>query len=70
MKKKLALAAAVVSGVFLVVPEPANLLPVVGWLDEGMALALFAWSMKTLGVTPAALFRRLRGTAAALPERA
>ncbi|HEY4221817.1 MAG TPA: hypothetical protein VGO62_10745 [Myxococcota bacterium] len=64
MKKKLALGLAVVSGVFLVVPEPANLLPIVGWLDEGMALALFAWSMKTLGVTPAAVFRRMRGSPA------
>jgi hypothetical protein len=69
MKKKIALGLAVLSGAFLVVPEPANLTPIIGWLDEGMALALFAWSLRTLGVTPATIFRRLRGVgAAALPE--
>jgi hypothetical protein len=69
MKKKIALGLAVLSGAFLVIPEPANLTPIIGWLDEGMALALFAWSLKRLGVTPATVFRRFRGvSAAALPE--
>ena len=41
-----------------------------GWLDEGAALALLGWSMKTLGVTPAAVLARLRGGASKgeLPE--
>jgi hypothetical protein len=58
MKKKIALAAAVVSGVYLFVPEPTDVIPVLGWLDEGMALAILGWSMRTLGVTPDAFFRR------------
>ena len=41
MKRKLAVALAVVSGVYLFVPEPTDLVPFIGWLDEGLALALF-----------------------------
>lgn len=57
MKKKLAVAVAVLSGVYLFVPEPTDVLPIIGWLDEGMALAMLGWALSTLGVTPARLFR-------------
>ena len=60
MKKKFAVLLAVVSGVYLFVPEPTDVFPIVGWLDEGAAFALLMWSMKTLGVTPTALMRRMR----------
>lgn len=61
MRKKFAVALAVFSGVYLFVPEPTDVLPIIGWLDEGAALALLGWSMKTLGVTPTAMLARLRG---------
>jgi hypothetical protein len=67
MRKKLAVGLAVVSGIYLFVPEPTDVLPIIGWLDEGAALALLAWSMKTLGVTPAAMLARIRGVKQ-LPE--
>lgn len=67
MRKKLAVALAVVSGVYLFVPEPTDVLPIIGWLDEGAALALLGWSMKTLGVTPTAILARLKG-AKQLPQ--
>jgi hypothetical protein len=59
-KKRLAVAAAVFSGVYLFVPEPTDVIPLVGWLDEGAALALLGWSLRTLGVTPRALLARRR----------
>lgn len=58
MKKKLAVLAAVVSGVYLFVPEPTDVFPIVGWLDEGAALAILGWSLRTLGVSPMSLLRR------------
>ena len=67
MRKKLAVALAVFSGVYLFVPEPTDVIPIIGWLDEGAALALLGWSLKTLGVTPTAMLARLRGVKA-LPE--
>ena len=60
MKKKVALALAVFSGVYLFIPEPTDLIPIVGWLDEGLALVVLGWSLKTLGVTPMSMVRRMR----------
>lgn len=64
MRKKIAVALAVFSGVYLFVPEPTDIVPIIGWLDEGAALALLGWSMKTLGVTPTTMLARLRGVKA------
>lgn len=58
MKKKLAVLAAVVSGVYLFVPEPTDVFPFIGWLDEGAALAILGWSLRSLGVSPSSFFRR------------
>ena len=51
-KKQLAVVVAALSGIYLFVPEPTDLVPIVGWLDEGLALALLGWSLRTLGVNP------------------
>jgi hypothetical protein len=61
VKKKIAVALAVVSGVYLFIPEPTDVVPFIGWLDEGAALALLGWSLKTLGVTPGLVLAKLRG---------
>ena len=67
MKKKLAVAVAMLSGVYLFVPEPTDVIPILGWLDEGLALAMLGWAMSTLGVGPAQLFRR-RARVVGAPE--
>ncbi|MDP2344784.1 MAG: hypothetical protein Q8O67_27805 [Deltaproteobacteria bacterium] len=61
MKKKFAALLGAVSLVYMVVPEPSDVVPLLGWLDEGVAGAMLVWSMRTLGVTPAAIFAKLRG---------
>ena len=61
MKKKVAVVVAALSGVYLFVPEPTDVIPILGWLDEGLAGALLMWSIRSLGVTPAAVLARLRG---------
>jgi hypothetical protein len=59
MKKKLAVVAGAVSFVYLFVPDPSDVIPVLGWLDEGMAAGLLFWSLRTLGVGPSQLFARV-----------
>ena len=70
MKKKLAVVVAVLSGVYLFVPEPTDLIPIVGWLDEGMALAMLGWAMSTLGVSPSRLLGRRARARVVAPELA
>jgi hypothetical protein len=60
MKKKLAVLLGAASLVYMVVPDPSDVVPIIGWLDEGVAGAMLMWSMRTLGVTPAAIFARMR----------
>lgn len=60
-KRKLAAVVGAVSFVYLFVPEPTDIVPIIGWLDEGMAGALLLWSLKTLGVSPGALLGRFTG---------
>ena len=65
MKKKFAVLLGAVSLVYMVVPDPSDVVPVIGWLDEGVAGAMLMWSMRTLGVTPAAIMAKLRSVPAA-----
>jgi hypothetical protein len=61
-KRKVAAVVGAVSLVYLFVPEPTDLIPIIGWLDEGMAGALLLWSLKTLGVSPGAILSRFGGS--------
>ncbi len=54
-KRKLAAVVGAASFIYLFVPEPTDLIPIVGWMDEGMAAALLVWALRTLGVTPGSL---------------
>lgn len=65
MKKKIAIGLAVISGIYIFIPEPTDVVPFLGWLDEGAALAVLAWSLKTLGITPATILAKLKGVRAA-----
>ena len=61
-KRKVAAVVGAVSLIYLFVPEPTDLIPLIGWLDEGMAGALLLWSLKTLGVSPSAILSRFGGS--------
>ena len=59
-KKKFAVVLSALSLVYMVVPDPSDIVPIIGWLDEGLAAALLLWSMRTLGITPGALMSRFK----------
>ncbi len=61
MKRKFAVVVGALSLVYMFVPEPTDVIPVLGWLDEGVAGALLLWSMRTLGVSPGDILGRMRG---------
>jgi len=69
MKKQFAVVVGALSLVYMFVPEPTDLIPVLGWLDEGVAGALLLWSMKTLNVTPSDIFAKLTNRAQPVPVR-
>jgi hypothetical protein len=59
-KRRFAAVVGALSFVYLFVPEPTDLVPIIGWLDEGLAASLLMWSLKTLGVSPGALLGRFK----------
>jgi hypothetical protein len=67
MKKRFAVVVAALAGVYLFVPEPTDLIPVIGWLDEGLAGALLVWSLKILEVSPASIWAKVSPAGAKLP---
>ena len=69
MKRKLAVVVGTLSFVYMFVPEPTDLVPILGWLDEGLAGALLLWSMKTLNVTPSDIFARFTRRERPVPVR-
>lgn len=69
MKRKFAVVVGAVSLVYMFVPEPTDLIPIIGWLDEGVAGALLLWSMKTLNVTPSDIFAKFTQRERVVPVR-
>lgn len=61
MKKKLAVVVGALSAVYMFVPEPSDAVPILGWLDEGMAGAMLLWSLKTLQITPSTVLAKITG---------
>ena len=59
MKKKLAVVVGALAAVYMFVPEPTDAIPILGWLDEGMAGGLLLWSLKTLELTPSNVLAKL-----------
>lgn len=41
---------AVMSGIYIFVPEPSDVIPIIGWLDEGTAAALLTTALTKLGI--------------------
>jgi hypothetical protein len=56
MKKQIAVVVGALAFVYMFVPEPTDVVPLLGWLDEGVAGAVLVWALRTLGVTPTSLF--------------
>jgi hypothetical protein len=51
-KRQFAMIVAALSAVYMFVPEPTDLIPILGWLDEGVAAMMLMWALKTLRVAP------------------
>ncbi len=41
---------AILSGVYIFIPEPTDAIPILGWLDEATALLIFSYALKKLNV--------------------
>ena len=41
---------AILSGVYIVIPEFTDVVPVIGWLDEGLAAVILTTALAKLGV--------------------
>ena len=50
-KKTFWFAVAVASAAYVVIPEPTDVIPLAGWIDEGVALSIFWYALKQLGVS-------------------
>jgi hypothetical protein len=58
MKKQLAVVVGALSFIYIFVPEPTDIVPVIGWIDEGVAGAMLLWALRMLGVTPSSILGR------------
>ena len=41
---------AIASAVYVFIPEPTDLIPILGWLDEATAIALLTYALKQLDI--------------------
>ncbi|MFN3603637.1 MAG: hypothetical protein ACK4UJ_02875 [Leptonema sp. (in: bacteria)] len=49
-KKWLTMLVALLSGIYIFFPEFTDAFPIIGWLDEGIALLLLTYSLDKLGL--------------------
>ena len=57
MKKLFWIAIAVFSGVYMFIPEPTDLIPVLGWLDEATAFTVLIYALGKLGIKIPNIFK-------------
>lgn len=50
MKKIFWISIAVFSGIYIFIPEPTDLIPVLGWLDEATAFTILMYALGKLNV--------------------
>lgn len=50
MKKIFWIITALAAGVYVFIPEPTDVIPILGWLDEATAIALLAYALKQLDI--------------------
>jgi hypothetical protein len=51
---------AIVSGIYIFIPEFTDAIPIIGWIDEGMALTMLLYALEKLGVRIPIVHRLLR----------
>jgi hypothetical protein len=49
-KKWLFIITAILSGIYVFIPEVSDAFPIIGWLDEGLAIIIFTYSINKLGI--------------------
>lgn len=50
MKRLFWIAIAVLSAVYIFIPEFTDVIPIIGWLDEATALGVLAYALKQLNI--------------------
>ena len=58
MKKLFWIAIAVFSTLYMFIPEPTDLIPVLGWLDEATAFTVLIYALGQLGVNIPNIFKK------------
>ena len=44
------IATAIASAIYVFIPEPTDVIPILGWLDEATALAVLTYALKQLDI--------------------
>ena len=57
MKKLFWISIAVFSGIYMFIPEPTDLIPIIGWLDEATAFTILLFALNKLGVNIPSFFK-------------
>lgn len=57
MKKLFWISIAAFSGIYIFIPEPTDLVPVLGWLDEATAFTILMYALGKLNVKVPNIFK-------------
>ena len=57
MKKLFWISIAVFSGIYMFIPEPTDLIPVLGWLDEATAFTVLIYALGKLDIKIPDIFK-------------
>ena len=50
MKRKFWIIVAALSAIYLFIPEPTDVIPILGWLDEASAFGILTYALKQLDI--------------------
>lgn len=50
MKRIFWIITAIASAIYVFIPEPTDIIPILGWLDEATAIALLGFALKQLDI--------------------
>jgi len=57
MKKLFWIATALFSGLYIFIPEPTDIVPILGWLDEATAFTILMYALNKLGIKIPNIFK-------------